>query len=183
MNDLTVYGDRFVSPLSKAPQFSEGISRHHKPFYDDYNTARLHIHQAVGDITDFDLFGKHVLIAVFCRPNVTPNGIYLTVKEVQEDWYQTKGGLLLKAGPSAFTGDDDYIKGMYDGRPPQVGEWLFANASAGIQIHLCGDGASRPQGRDHRGEAMDLFMWDGWPCRIMGDDNLLGRIAKPQQIV
>jgi hypothetical protein len=132
------------------------------------------------------------MCAVFCRPNSQPikmpdgseSVLYLPLKEIKEDWYQHKVVLILKAGPDAFTGEDSYLRAMFgDASPPRAGEWVFANASAGIQVNIAGDGASRPQTVDRRGEVMDLFEWDGWPCRIMTDENVLGRLEKPHSVI
>lgn len=203
----TPAGRQAVAPLQQAPKFSEGISRHHRPFYDDYNVAKSHIHQALGDITTdgLELVGREVCVAVYCRPNMmrikSPSGddkvFFLPVKEIKEDWWQHKAGLIVAMGPTAFHGDDSYLDAMFglrdedgelipgSGRPRRwkVGDWLFGNPSSGMQIQLCGEGASRPQGVDNTGEAMDLFEWDGWPCRIVLDDVFVGRIAKPHSVV
>ena len=204
--DVTLsQGEHFTAPLSQAAPFSESVSRHHRSFYDDYDVAKALIMQAVGDISEFEVFGRNVVIAVFCRPNVmtvkTASGedgaIYLPVKEIKEDWWQHKAGMIVRLGPDAFRGDGTYYdakfgtvdaRGMLEvgsgeARRPKIGDWIFCNASAGAQISLAGDGASRPQGVDRRGEPMDLFEWDGWPCRIIGDDTFYGRVVKPHQIV
>ena len=186
-------GERAVAPLQRAAPFTEGISRHHRPFYDDYTVAKMHIAQAIGDLTDMDVFGRQVLCAVFCRPASQPikkpdgteGVLYLPVKEIKEDWYQHKVVLVLKTGPDAFKGDPSYLRAMFgDGVPaPVPGEWLFANANAGIQVNIAGEGGSRPQAVDRRGEPFDIFEWDGWPCRIIPDDQFFGRITKPHSVV
>lgn len=187
MSDLVTLsqGERMVGPLAPALPFSEGTSRHHRPFLDDYAISKMHIMQSIGDIGDIDIFGRQVLCAVFCRPNVTPKGFYIGAKEVKEDWWQHKVVMVLKLGPEAFKGDDSYHNAVFgDGiAVPQVGDWLVANASAGIQISLCGDGGARPKGKDHHGHEMDIYEWDGWPCRIIGDDCFLGRITKPHGVI
>lgn len=176
--EIATRGERYVAALTQVAPFGESISRHHRPFYDDYSIAQAHILQAVGNLDDIDIFGRQVLCAVFCRPGVTPGGVYLSVKEVREDHWQHKVVMILKKGPEAFHGKQSYLDMTFgvDATSPGPGDWMIANASAGIQINLAGDGGSRPQGKDHMGRAMDLFEWDGWPCRIIGDDNFLGRL-------
>jgi hypothetical protein len=203
--EITTHGEHFTAPLSQAAPFSESVSRHHRPFYDDYDEAKAHIAQAIGDISEFEVFGNNVVIAVFCRPDImkvkmtdgSDGAVYLPVKEIKEDWWQHKAGMIIKLGPNAFRGDDSYYDakfGLFDrdgelikdsgrARRPQIGEWIFANASSGVQISLRGEGASRPQGIDRARQPMDLFEWDGWPCRIIGDDTFYGRITKPHGIV
>lgn len=178
------FGERMLAPIQQSAQFGEGVSRHHRPFFDDYEVAKQLIHQALGDLSKFDVFGRNVLVAVFCRPNITPGGFYLGVKEIKEDWFQHKVVLVLKVGPDAFKGDKSYLDAMFgDAPPPKPDEWLIANASAGIQINLMGEGGSRPQGKDHRGNPIDVFEWDGWPCRIISDESFLGRLERPHEIV
>lgn len=186
-------GERMMAPLSQPAAFGDGITRHHRPFYDNYDVAKAHMAQAIGSIDDMHLFGRQVLIAVFCRPNTmkvkkfdgTETTIYLPVKDIKEDWWQNKACLVLKTGPDAFVGDDSYHNAVYgEGVPrPAVGDWLMVNPSAGTQLNVMGEGASRPQGVDHRDQPFDLFEWDGWPCRIVGDDNFLARISKPHSVV
>ena len=185
-------GVGFVRPLEKSAPFSHGVTRHHRPFFDDYNVAKLHITQAIGDLSDLDVFGRNVLVAVFVRPNTMtvrrPDGtegvIYLPLKEILEDWYQHKVVMVLKCGPEAFTGDESYLKATFgDSPPPKPGEWLFANASSGIQLNICGEGGSRPQGVDRRGEPMDIYEFDGWPCRLMSDESFFGRLERPHSVV
>ena len=185
-------GESFIAPLAQTPKYGERNSRHHRPFYDNYDVAKAHIAQAVGDISGFQLFGRNVLVAVFCRPNtmeVGPEGnkttIFMPIKEIMEDWWQNKACHILMKGPEAFKGEPSYMEATFGlGVPaPEVGEWVFANASAGTQIGLCGEGASRPQGLDPRGRQWDLFEWEGWPCRIITDDCFLGRLNKPHELV
>lgn len=181
----------YVAPLGQSSRFTDGVTRHHRPFFDDYTLSKLHITQAIGDITDLDIFGRNVLVAVFCRPNTMPikmpdgsqSVLYQTQKEIKEDWYQHKVVLVLKCGPDAFRGEDSYLQAMFAGVPPKAGEWLFANASAGIQVNIAGEGASRPQSVDRRGEPMDIYEWDGWPCRIISDEHFLGRLERPHGVI
>lgn len=188
MNEMVVPGRNgqvAVTPFtSGGKKFAEGVSRHHRPFYDDYNTAKALMLQAIGDLSEMDVFGRNVVCAIFVRPNITPAGIILPLKEIKEDWYQHKVVLVLKCGPDAFSGTPAYHDSMFGTAPiPKVGDWLFANANAGIQINLAGDGASRPQGKDFNGDDIDIFEWDGWPCRIIPDDQFLGRLERPHEIV
>lgn len=188
-------GERMLAPLSPTAKYTDGITRHHRPFYDDYDVCKAHIAQAIGNIDEMDLFGRQVLIAVFCRPNTmkvrkhdgTDTFIYLPVKEIKEDWWQHKAALILKVGPEAFKGDDEgtYHNATF-GRgklAPQVGDWLVANPSAGQQMNLSGEGANRPKAVDQRGEEFDIFEWDGWPCRIVPDDCFVMRIKNPHSVV
>lgn len=194
MSDIVPYerhGDRFLTAPAATPQFTAGITRHHRPDYDDYEVAKQHIFQALGDIygpEGLRLFGKEVAIACFVRPamyRVSEDKVWFrTIDDQKEDWFQHKVAMIIATGPSAFRGDDSYVDAQFgECGPPKIGDWVFCNASNGIQISLRGDGASRPQGVDNHGNPCDLFAWDGWPVRIISDDQFLGMIGKPQQIV
>ena len=178
------HGERFLSPISQSAQFSSGPGRHHRRHFSDYEVVKDLIHQAIGDLSENEVWDNNVLCAVFCRPNVTPGGIYQTTKEVKEDWWQHKAVLVLKLGPNAFQGDESFERAKWGKEArPQPGDWLFSRPEAGIQINLYCTGGSRPQGRDHRGQPMDIFEWDGWPCRIIPDDEFLGRMLLPHSVV
>jgi len=56
----------------------------------------------IGDISKVELFNNQILVAVYIRPQKTKSGIYLTDKTTDEDRYQSKVGLVLKKGPTAF---------------------------------------------------------------------------------
>lgn len=176
---------KFLAMPAAANQFSDPIGRHHQQYYADYDDAKAHILQAVGDYSKMQLFGRQVLAAVFCRPVVTPGGIMLPEKDQKEDWWQGKVVLILKTGPGAFKGDESFHNETYGEGidAPAVGDWMFANANAGIQVSLRFEGASRPQGLDKNGNPMDLFVGDGWPCRIFDDTHFYGRIEAPHVVV
>jgi hypothetical protein len=177
-------GEHFVAgPSLQVPAFGGATTRLHRPAYDDYETARRHIWQALGDISDFELFGRDTLVAVFCRPNMTPSGVIMPINEIKEDWWQGKGVMLVAHGPGAFNGDDSWVKSMYRNGKPQPGDFLIARSSDGTQLSVRGEGASRPQGVDRLGRTMDLFEWDGWPCRVMPDDRFFGRLSKLHMVI
>lgn len=187
MSDLVPSrGERFVDSDLNAPAYSERTSRHHRPSHDDYNVAKMHIMQQVGDLDDAEPFGRQVLCAVFIKPNTNPAGLYIGEKEQAEDMWQSKVVMVLKKGPDAFNGAQSYLDATFGKGvpPPDVGDWLFVNASAGTQISLLlSDTSSRAQGVDWRGRAINLYGWDGWPCRLIDDSNFLGRIRKPHSVV
>ena len=195
-NDVAVFDPKAeLSPWQRAPsqpaQYS-GIARHHRKAFDDYGIAKAHILQAIGDFDDMQLFGSRVLLAVFCKPQVQARKkgdgtefLWISpLKEAKEDWWQGKACMILAIGPDAFRGDDSYIEATFGPQgPPKVFDWVFANANAGTQISLMGDGASRPQGVDMRGETIDCYEWDGWPCRVVDHHEIYGRLLNPQLAV
>ena len=46
---------------------------------------RAKIHEALGDISQVELFHNQVLLAVYLRPQRTKSGLYLTDSHVEED--------------------------------------------------------------------------------------------------
>lgn len=176
------------------------VSQLHQAGYSDYAQAVKDIHQALGDISQEHIWGRQVLCAVYVRPNSTekrdangqpvkdPEGkpvvIWHTTSAQEEDVWQGKALLVLAMGPDAFQGDESYLKATFpDGKPPKVGDWLFARPNDGIAMSVLGAGASRPQGVDHMGRALDKFEWDGWPCRILQDTSFFGKMSVPHAIV
>jgi hypothetical protein len=161
------------------------VTRLHKWHHDDYNVAKEQIWKAIGDISGIDVLARQVLVAVYVRPDVNPaTGVYQTIGGMKEDWWQGKSVLVLKCGPGAFLGDESYLRATFpDGKMPQPGDWMFANANSGIQISLFGEGAERIMGVDRRGDMIPIYDWDGWPCRIIPDEQFLGRLTKPHSIV
>jgi len=195
-NDVAVLGNNgALSPWQVAPAQTAkyaGIARHHRKAFDDYGIAKAHILQAIGDFEDMQLFGSRVLLAVFCKPQVqvmkksdgTEFMWISPLQEAKEDWWQGKSALILALGPDAFRGDESYIEATFGPHgAPKVFDWVFANANAGTQINLMGDGASRPQGLDMRGETIDCYGWDGWPCRVVDHHDIYGRLLNPQLAV
>lgn len=155
----------------------------HKLHHDDYGEAVGHIHTMLGSIKDIEVFGRQVLVAVYVRP-VKMNGVYQTKRAQMEDVWQGKAVLVLKLGPDAFQGDDSYVAATFGaGGAPQTGDWLFASQQSGFPVSLSGDGAERVRASDFRGDPVDIYDWDGWPCRIVPDTDFIGRITKPHSIV
>lgn len=61
----------------------------------------------VGDLSNVDVFNNQVLVAVYMRPEKTSGGIILPGQNLDEDKYQSKVGLIVKKGPSAFVDEDN----------------------------------------------------------------------------
>lgn len=153
--------------------------------HDDYDLAKEHMIRQMGSLDGLRVFGRQVLVAVYVRPCVnTRTGLTFPEKEQMKDWYESKVVLVIAHGPEAFTGDESYLNATYpDGIPPKVGDWLFQNANAGIQISFCGDGAERVQYEDRRGEMQNLYPSTGWPVRFTEDNGFLGSLTKPHTVV
>lgn len=88
-------------------------------------------------IDSYRLFEDDVLIGTYIRPEKTKGGIFLTDNAKQEDRFQGKVGLLLKAGPMAFKFDKS---GQFhlEGDKPAVGDWVIYRPSDAWEISLNG---------------------------------------------
>lgn len=162
------------------------ITQLHAWHHDDYAVAKSHILQSVGSVDGLWLTGKQILVAVYVRPIRMQGSIQIGRQKTQKaDWYEGKVALILKTGPEAFQGDASYLRAMFrDSVPPKVGDWLFTNANAGIQISHCGSGAARVIFKNALGKDQDVYEWaHGWPCRIITDDSVLGLVEEPHTII
>lgn len=112
--------------------------------------------EEIGDLSQVEIFNNQVLVAVYIRPQKTKSGIYLSDKTVDEDRYQSKVGLLLKSGPSAFADTGD---GWFTGQTFSEHDWLVFRPSDGWSITV-----------------------NGILCRILADTQIKGRVATPDQV-
>lgn len=114
------------------------------------------IMENLGDYSGVELFGNQVLVAVYIRPQKTKSGIYITDKMVDEDRFQGKVGLLVAAGPQAFTASSDE---WFENVEVNPGDWLVFRPSDGWSINV-----------------------NGVLCRIMSDVQVKGRINSPDRV-
>lgn len=102
-----------------------------------------------------DLMENMVLLATYIRPAKTAGGVWRPDTNLQEDIYQGKVGLLVKAGPSAFSPDGEYsFKGA-----PEIGDWVVYRV----------------------GDAWSLNL-NGYPCRLVKDIAVRMKIKDPNVI-
>lgn len=114
--------------------------------------------ESIGDISNVEIFNNQVLVAVYIRPNKTKLGgkdFYLTDKAVDEDRFQSKVGLLIKKGETAFTeGDGWFVNTTFN-----LDDWLVFKPSDGWSITV-----------------------NGVLCRILEDINVRGRVDTPDRV-
>ena len=114
------------------------------------------LQEQIGDLSDFELFNNQILVALYIRPKVTKSGIFLTDKTVDEDIYQSKVGLIMKLGPTAFKDDTgEWFKNV----DMNIGDWIISRSSDGWTITI-----------------------NNVPCRILHDVNVRGRIQDVDQV-
>ncbi len=115
------------------------------------------IKNSVGDLAkNFQLFNNQILVGIYIRPQKTKSGIILTDKYVDEDRYQGKVGLVLKAGPLAFK--DDKSEWFKDVNVSE-GDWVVFRPSDGWAISI-----------------------EGQPCRILEDYAVKARVSQPDYV-
>ena len=112
--------------------------------------------EAVGDLTNYDIFHNQILVATYVRPEKTSGGIIRPGSNVDEDEYQGKVGLVVKVGPSAFLDTDEQD---FQGQSLQVGDWVVYRTGDGWQLTI----------RDTA-------------CRILTDRTVRMRIKNPGDI-
>lgn len=84
-------------------------------------------------IKNIPIHGASVLVVIYRRPERTKGGVILSAANLDEDLYQGKVGLVLKTGP--YPADEEDMK-FFDGRLPEVGDWVVFRASDGTSFGL-----------------------------------------------
>lgn len=116
---------------------------------------RAKLREALGDISQIELFHNQVLLAVYIRPEKTKSGLYLTQKHTDEDRFQSKVGLLVAKGAQAFEQDGSWFTGL----DFKEDDWLVFRPSDGWSITL-----------------------NGVLCRIFDDISIKGRVPHPDAV-
>ena len=127
------------------------------------NIAMLHekdpkevLLEQVGDISKIDVFNMQVLVAVYIRPEKTKSGLFLSDKARDEDRYQSKVGLIIKKGPTAFVDKDGE---WFSGLDIKEGDWIVFRPSDGWNVTV-----------------------NGTLCRMLDDMSVRARIEHPDQV-
>lgn len=115
------------------------------------------IKEAVGDLSDVDVFHNLVLIGIYKRPEKTKGGIIVSERSKQEDIFQGIVGYVLKVGPAAFKND---AHNDFHGVTVKEGDWvLFRPSDSKVTISV-------------NGEA----------CRLLEDAKITGRVGHPDRV-
>ena len=110
----------------------------------------------IGDLSTLEVFNTQVVVAVYIRPQKTKSGLYLSDKTTDEDRYQSKVGLVLKKGPSAFV---DETNAWFKDVSIKENDWIVFRPSDGWQITI-----------------------NNVLCRILEDVNVKARIDHPDRV-
>jgi len=78
----------------------------------------------VGDLSDYQVLGARVLVAIKPPRRKTKGGIHLTDTNASESQWTGNMGLLLKIGPSAFKYSGSGQHYAWEGIKPEVGQWV-----------------------------------------------------------
>lgn len=123
---------------------------------DHTDDPRAKLLEELGDLSNVEIFNNQVLVAVYIRPQKTKSGIFLTDKTTEEDRYQSKVGLVIKKGPSAF---DDESGKWFNGVNIEVNDWVVFRPSDGWAVTV-----------------------NNVLCRMIDDINVRGRIDNPDRV-
>lgn len=110
----------------------------------------------IGDLSTVEVFNNQLLVAVYIRPEQTKSGILLPGQTRDEDKYQSKVGLVLKKGPSAF---EDTSGEWFKDVDINVNDWIVMRSSDGWSITV-----------------------NGILCRMLDDMNVRGRVDHPDRV-
>lgn len=110
----------------------------------------------LGSVDDFEITDNQVLCAVYIRPEKTKGGILLPGATTEEDKYQSKVGLIVRLGPSAFVDESGkWFKDMTF----SLHDWAVFSPSDGWNITV-----------------------NGILCRVLKDTNIRGRVQAADMV-
>ena len=111
------------------------VSAHHNIAMNHDIDPREILLKELGDISGLKLANTQFMIAIYIRPEKTKSGLFMPEQARNEDRYQSKMGLIIKMGPSAFK--DDTGK-WFEGLDIKVGDWISHRPSDGWNITIRG---------------------------------------------
>lgn len=71
--------------------------------------------ESIGDVSDYEIGPRQVLIVTYRRPEKTVGGIVIVESNLREDLFQSKAGLAVRVGTDA----------QFNGTPIKLHEWLI----------------------------------------------------------
>ena len=124
------------------------------------------IMEMAGDLSDVEVFNNQVLVGVYIRPEKTKSGLILTHQTTDEDKYQSKTGLILKIGPTAF---EDPKGVWFSDIVFGEGDWVVYRPSDCWSLTLVSHDPKT-------GEKRELL------CRLMDDTVIRMRAQSPDRV-
>jgi len=112
----------------------------------------------IGDkLDELDIYNNQILVAVYIRPEKTKSGIFLPDNHRAEDQHQSKVGLVLKKGPSAFAvaEDSEWFKDVN----VNINDWIVFRPSDGWAVTI-----------------------NNVLCRMLDDTSVRGKVVHPDTI-
>ena len=92
------------------------------------------IYKNVGEfLENIEVFNNQILVATYVRPEKTKGGIYITDKNRGEDQWQSKIGLVVKMGPTAF---NDTSGEWFKDVNIKIDDWVILRPSDGWNITI-----------------------------------------------
>lgn len=123
---------------------------------DHEGDPRTNLKEQIGNIDGVEIFNNQILVAVYIRPQKTKSGIYLPDSTVGEDQFQSKIGLVLKKGPSAFIDEENrWFREMQI----ELDDWIVFRPSDGWPITINNN-----------------------LCRVLDDTAVRGRVQQPDKV-
>ena len=127
------------------------ITMHHEK-----DPKQVLLDQVGKDINSLQLLNTQVLVAVYIRPEKTKGCIIWTDKTRDEDRYQSKVGLILKKGPTAFVEEEPK---WFGGLTFNEQDWVVFRPSDGWAVTI-----------------------NGVLCRMLEDVSVKMRISHPDAV-
>lgn len=109
----------------------------------------------LGDLANIEIFNNKLLLAVYLRPEKTKSGFILPGSNLNEDKYQSKVGLLIKMGASAFQDDSNV---WFQNIEIELHNWLFFKPTNSWSMTV-----------------------NGILCRVIEDSLIEGRVQHPDE--
>ena len=112
--------------------------------------------EAVGDVSGVDVLTDLVLVGTFIRSEKRASGLLLPTQHLQEDEFQGKVGLVLKAGPLAY---GDWEDDAERGKNATLNTWVVFAIKDTWPLQI-----------------------NGVACRVVPYDKLRMRISNPTMV-
>lgn len=120
----------------------------------------------IGDVSEFEIANNEVLLAIYQRPETTAGGIIMTPRDLKEDIYQGKVGLVLRIGEHCQFDRVHPYTNIKTGIPISLHDWVVVRPSDtwALDINMKSDALSSK---------------DFVACRLVHDKDIRAKIPHP----